>query len=242
MRTLTAAILLSALSSLFGGTVHRKTEEGNRLYRDGAYEDALRAYTEGLAEAPDRPELQYDLGNTLYRKGDFSGAADAYSRALGPKAPSLDGAAAYNLGNALFRQERYEDAVRQYRRALKADPTDADARRNLELALRALQARPQPEQRNDSQDRGDDRKKPQPSPSPAPSPSSSPNPENATNGDDRKQDEKSGGQSESRHRPGDLSPDDAKRLLDRLVEMERDQLRRERGRARVEEPVTEKDW
>jgi tetratricopeptide (TPR) repeat protein len=236
MRALSAAVILSALSSLFGGTAHRKTEQGNALYADGAYEDALRAYTEALASVPDRPELQYDLGNTLYRKGDFAGASEAYSRALAAAPPSLLGAAAYNLGNALFRTERYEESVDAYRRALKADRGDADARRNLELALRALERRPPESPSGGEQDRPEEKGEPPP---PGPDRSHGPAGDEDRPGNDG---EGRPGPREPGTRPGELSAEEAINLLDRLTEMERDQLRRERGRARVEEPTTEKDW
>jgi tetratricopeptide (TPR) repeat protein len=51
----------------------------------------------------------------------------------------LAGPSRYNLGNTLYQKQDYAGAVRSYRDALRLTPSDPDTRRNLELALRALQ-------------------------------------------------------------------------------------------------------
>ena len=47
---------------------------------------------------------------------------------------------AYNLGNAAFTQGDAAAAAEYYRQAIRIDPNQADARHNLELALRKLEA------------------------------------------------------------------------------------------------------
>ena len=76
-----AIVLLLAITLPFGGSAHRKTEEGNARYVEGLYEEALRAYTEAQVKAPEAPQLYYDIGNVLYRQGDYEGAAEAFTRA-----------------------------------------------------------------------------------------------------------------------------------------------------------------
>jgi Ca-activated chloride channel family protein len=46
--------------------------------------------------------------------------------------------ASYNLGNAAYKQGDYQTAVQNFKQALALDPSNADARYNLELALREL--------------------------------------------------------------------------------------------------------
>jgi tetratricopeptide (TPR) repeat protein len=212
-------LVLAGWLSFLGGPAHRKTEKGNRLYQQGAYEEALGAYTEAQVAAPDAPELHYDIGNVLYRQGSFEESAEAYLRALGSAPPTLAPLAAYNLGNSLYEQGRYEEAIRAYVRALRQNPSDRDAKHNLELALRALRQR-----------------KPQ-SASAADHPSKPHSPE--TEG------RRAGGES-SRPQPtspGRMSPDEAQRLLDRLADEERESLKREQERrARRIQETREKDW
>jgi tetratricopeptide (TPR) repeat protein len=88
--------------------------------------------------------IQLGAGNAGYRVSRFEDAAASYRRATDASGPA-GGAARLNLGNAWFRAaqatkerevEFYDLAIRAYEQALRADPTDADARWNLELALR----------------------------------------------------------------------------------------------------------
>ena len=78
------------------------------------------------------PEARLEAANALYLSGDFAGAARAY-RALaddGFEGGALD----LNLGNALARAGARGQAMASWLRALRLDPSDADARANLELA------------------------------------------------------------------------------------------------------------
>jgi Ca-activated chloride channel family protein len=224
MTRVAAIVTLAAALWPFGGKAHRETAEGNARYAAGELDDALRAYTEAQVAAPDAPQLHYDLGNVLFRKGDFAGAADAYRRALAASSPELRPQVSYNLGNALFRQEQYGEAVEAYTRTLEAVPGDADAKRNLELALRALARQEQPQPQPQPRPQGaQGEPQPQPGPSPAPPPPSG---------------DRSGERSGER-----MSREEAERLLQGVAEQERDTLRHEAAR-RVPQrrTTTEKDW
>ena len=118
MSSMLKVLLLASILLPFGGGAHRRTEEGNRHYVDGHYEEALRSYTEAQVQAPQAAQLYYDIGNVLYRQGDFDGAAEAYTRALLQTPKDLEGDAAYNLGNARYQLEEFQDAVGAYERAL----------------------------------------------------------------------------------------------------------------------------
>jgi tetratricopeptide (TPR) repeat protein len=78
------------------------------------------------------PEARLEAANGLYLAGDFDGAARAY-RALVDE--GYEGSALHlNLGNALARAGARGQAMASWQRALRLDPSDADARANLELA------------------------------------------------------------------------------------------------------------
>ena len=241
MRTAVPALLLAGLLAPFGGTAHRKAEEGNRLYADGSFDDALRAYTEAQVAAPDSPELHYDIGNVLYRKGDFKGAAEAFTRALLSAPETLVPDAAYNLGNALYQEEQYEDAAKAYRRALEKRPDDGDAKRNLELALRAMRKeRPEPQEKPQQDrkpgDQNDPQKRPQDSPSGG-SDKERPQPKPEGSEGDGEQREK-GGPGKAR-----MSEQEAERLLGSLAEQERQNLKKQAAKkVKAEGRLPEKDW
>ena len=235
-------LLLAALLTPLGGPAHRKTESGNAHYLAGDLDQALAQYTEAQVAAPDAAELHYDIGNVLYRQADYAGAAEAYERALATANPALRPAAAYNRGNARFQQKEYSKAAESYRRALEEVPSDPDAKRNLELALRALEAQSKPEKKPDSnQDdsKKDDQQQQQQQQQqqkegqgPSPSPSASPGPQG---GDpEKKQPPRPGGQ---------MTPEQAAHLLDGAAADERDAKKKEAERvAHGADTAREKDW
>jgi Ca-activated chloride channel family protein len=118
--------------------------QGERLYQAGNYHGAYDAFRRALAE-DSTPQLVYQVGNTLYRLRRYEDAAQRFRQATwGPE--QLRQRSFYNLGNALVRaaeetpesNERLHRAVAAYEEALRLDPSDADAKWNLELALRRL--------------------------------------------------------------------------------------------------------
>ena len=231
------ALLVSAVMLPFGGAAHRNTERGNRHYLATEYEDALRSYTEAQVDAAEAPQLYYDIGNVLYRQGDFEGSAEAYTRALLSAPDDLVGAAAHNLGNARFRQGEFQQAIDAYRRALGAAPDDQGAKRNLELARRALEARQQEPQDPQDQDGEDESESegedPQQEEDPGQREGSSP-------GDESRNPDPSDGEP-TKSEP--MTREAAERLLDALAEEEQENLRRlamQRLEARVQ--TREKDW
>ncbi|HXV76675.1 MAG TPA: tetratricopeptide repeat protein [Candidatus Polarisedimenticolaceae bacterium] len=242
-RVLLVPLVLASLLSPFGGKAHRKTEEANRHYELGEFGEALADYTEAQVVAPESPRLHYDVGNVLYRQGDYEGAAEAFTRALVTAPDELAPLAAFNLGNARFQQREYGDAADAYRRALEGRPDDADAKRNLELALRALEQQEQQPQQDSQQDPSED---PQPQDQPQQGPGQDAEPPESDSGERGGEPPPKTGEerSESEAQPSGMTPEQAERLLDSLADEERDNLERERRRkaAAARERRLEKDW
>ena len=231
-----ALVLAAGLSTLVGGEAHRRTEKGNALYRKGENDSALSEYQKAQTVAPEAPQLQYDLGNIFYRQENWAGAADAYQKALGAAGPELSSHAAYNLGNALFHDEKYDDAVKAYTRALKTAPQDGDAKHNLEMALRALEQKKQQQQKQQrqkpDQKKPDEQKKPGSQGEGEPKPKDDKKPEGQPK-DDGKQ---------HQPKPGGMTPQEAEKLLDRLNDQEKQNVKREQARVPKDERTPEKDW
>jgi tetratricopeptide (TPR) repeat protein len=94
------------------------------------------------------PVLDYDLATTQYRLGRFDAAAQNFHTAVAGDRRVAE-RAYYNLGNTYIWQARttldhltkrmaLRGAVESYEEALVLDPHDADAKWNLEVALRRL--------------------------------------------------------------------------------------------------------
>jgi Ca-activated chloride channel family protein len=116
---------------------------GERLYHQARYPEAYGVFRRGL-ERDSSARLAFGAGAALYRLERYDEAVAAFRQAA--RAPELRQRSLYNLGNAMVRtaEERpgepapLLDAVAAYEEALHLAPGDAEARWNLEIALRRL--------------------------------------------------------------------------------------------------------
>jgi tetratricopeptide (TPR) repeat protein len=152
-KTALGAFLLSLTIALAacGSAVASSNRQGNKLYNQGKYDEALSAYQKAQAEQPDLAEIHYNIGNTLHRKEDYQGAAAETLQGLSKADPDMRAQAYYNLGNSFYRQGQFAEAIAAYKEALKLNPDDQDAKHNLELAQQQLEKQqltpsPQPSQ------------------------------------------------------------------------------------------------
>jgi Ca-activated chloride channel family protein len=132
-------ILALVVSSLSCSPAHR----GERLYHEGKYSEAYGVFRRGL-EQDSSARLAFDAGSALYRLERYDEAVAAFRQSS--RMPELRQRSLYNLGNALVRAAEEQpgesapllDAVAAYEEALRLAPADAEARWNLEVALRRL--------------------------------------------------------------------------------------------------------
>lgn len=112
-------------------------ETANDLFAAGDYQGALERYRALLREHPSVPQLSINAGNALHRLGDFARAVSNYDAALPAQDRKIRAVALYDKGNTLFRMGRLEEAREAYVAALKLDPSDRDAKYNIEVIDRA---------------------------------------------------------------------------------------------------------
>ena len=114
-------------------------EDPDQLYEKGRFSDAAKLYADRDMDNPRDIRYRYNRGCADYQASDFKGAMAAFSSVLKrTDDPDTRQKAAFNLGNAAFKQKDFASAKAYYRQALLLDPTNENARFNLELALREL--------------------------------------------------------------------------------------------------------
>lgn len=79
--------------------------------------------------------------DSAYNAEDYRMATELYQAAIDSEGPSAE--LYYNLANAFYRAGKPGLAVLNYERSLRIDPTDADARQNLEFVRNHIQDRPE---------------------------------------------------------------------------------------------------
>jgi Ca-activated chloride channel homolog len=146
-----AAIMLA----LWPGIVHAdsvgsKNKTGNRLFEQGNYQEAEKAYLDAQARMPGKPELSYNLGNSLIKQKKYDQALQSLRLALSRGDKALQANSWYNAGNALYDMGNFRDSAQAFIQSLRLNPSDRDAKHNLELALKKMQ-----EQQQNSQGKPD---------------------------------------------------------------------------------------
>lgn len=261
-RSLILALLALALptAGVFAQEGRKQVEEGNRLYEAGRYGEAHERYLEALRQDPENPLIRFNEGNALYQSQEFQRALEAYGEVAEAGVQGLDARAWYNLGNALVQQEQLPEALEAYKQALRRDPSDRDAKHNLEVVLDRMQQDEQEQQQDQNQDQDDEDQENEDNPdqgSPDPDQEGSPrddpqSQEGDQEGDPSQDPGDQEGESEPDEGEGDgsqggdqplppspMSQEEAERLLQALEE-DPGEVDRQAGEARGRRP--RKDW
>lgn len=232
----TRAVGLLALAFLAGFGIG-DLERGNRLYREGRYEEAVEAYLEALADGEASPVLHYNLGTALLRLGRYDEAERHLRQALASVDPDTRERTHYNLGNRFLQAGRasadpeararlLDAAVEAYKRALRIHPGDVDAKWNLEMALRERERQPPPAQGGGA---GQPQQRPQdPSGRRQGGAGRQPRPSSSSDGGTPRD-------------PGAMSREQAERILSAVEQDERELFRDQLRKGRRDTPVA-RDW
>ena len=138
-----ACLVATACGDAFGSN-----EAANARYAAGDYQGALDRYRALQREQPDLPELAINAGNALHRLGAYARALTNYELALASADPKLQAIARYDRGNTLFRLGRLEEAREAFTEVLRADPSDRDAKFNIEVIDRLRERQRQAQQQS----------------------------------------------------------------------------------------------
>lgn len=145
---------------------------GNRLYDDGKYRDAVKCYEQALEINPSSAVGRFNLGLSQIRIGNVADTTKASQEILRKGIENLQACAAigarhvkvaslanYNLGNIAFNKQDYASAIQSYKQALRLNPDDGNARRNLRIAQLKKQEQDQNKQNQDKKDQNKDQDK-----------------------------------------------------------------------------------
>jgi tetratricopeptide (TPR) repeat protein len=215
-----------------------EVKEGNRLYSEGRYDEAHEKYLEALRAAPNSPLIRFNDGNALYQSQEFQRALEAYREAIESGDAALESKAWYNLGNAFYRHQKLPEALDAYKQALRSDPTDEDAKHNLELLLQQLEQQQQPQEQQD-QGEGEDESAGEDEAQPQTQPEEEGSEEQGDKGQEQQQEREQQQEQQPQPQPGEMSREEAERLLQAIKE---DPEKIARQRVRAGRRKLKKDW
>ncbi len=240
------ALAFGAMQPLYADATSRKNAKGNHLYKQGKYDEAAKQYLDAQLESPKSEGLSYNLGDANYKLKKYEKAVENYRKAAESKDPKLEQKARYNLGNALYKMgefeigqgkqdgiAKFEQSIDSYKRALDLDPNDKNAKYNLEFVRRKLKEMSKREPQQNQQQQQQQQKQEDPK--------DQKDRKQEQQQQEQQQDQGQDSSEQNKPKPGEMSKEQAERLLDAYKDSEKEakenQAQRRPGRV-----WTDKDW
>jgi Ca-activated chloride channel homolog len=161
---------LSTLVSMAYGQKERKyIRHGNKYYQTAveqsdstgidslSFVKAEEQYRMAQEKRPDDFKASYNIGNAQFKQGMMPEAAIQFEEAIELAANKEEKALAYyNYGDALLGQQKFDESIEAFKNALRNNPSDMEAKYNLEFARKMKEQQQQQQQQN--QDQNQDQK------------------------------------------------------------------------------------
>jgi tetratricopeptide (TPR) repeat protein len=230
-----AAVLLFiiAIPCSHAESMASKNREGNKLFSENKYAEAEKAYLDAQAKSPGKPEVIYNYGNSLIKQNKLDQGIQALHQSMSQGNSEIKTRSWYNTGNALFSKGSFQDAAQAYIQALKLNPSDKDAKHNLELSLMKLNQ--QKQKQNDPKQKQQNSKDQKQSQSAQKNANNNPNKPNPQKAGEKQQPET------SKQQAGSISKEQAQQILDAFQSRELEEQRKLRER-RTGQRSNERDW
>jgi len=219
------ALLISA--TVFSQPEQKFIRKGNHEYNDKKYGESEVNYRKALEKKSDSRKAEYNLSNSLYKQEKFEAAATKYN---GLTQQEKDRNALsryyYNLGNSLIKANKLNESIEAYKNALRNNPSDEDAKHNLQYAMRMKNRQQQQQDNKDKQDKQDQKDQ-----------------KDQQNQQEQQNQQQQRDQQQAQQQKGQISKEDAERLLDALENDEKEVLQKVKEKQnQVKKVPVEKDW
>jgi Ca-activated chloride channel family protein len=147
-RTLIILIMVLVTAYVHAQTAASRISQGNDYYQQSQFDLAETEYRAALEIEPQNPTAQYNLANALQKQKKFNEALTILDKLSSTaKDKQFKSSSYYNQGVAHTKLKNLEESIASYKNALRINPTDKQARENLQLALRE-QKKNQEQQQN----------------------------------------------------------------------------------------------
>lgn len=232
-------ILMAFMAMAFSVASQAQTDrqhvrQGNRLFRQGAYDKAEVEYMKALSKNENNTQATYNLGCSMMMQGKDSVAVVQFQQAGKAESNKIRRAMAYhNIGVVMQQHQQYAQAIEAYKEALRNNPADNETRYNLELCKRQQKQNQQDQNSGGGEDKKDqnkdDQKKDQ----------------NKQNQKDQNKDKDQNQKDQQQDQSGQqqMSKENAQRLLDAAMQEEkRTQDRLQKAMQQPRRKILQKNW
>lgn len=112
--------------------------KGNEFFQQQQYAEAENEYRKALEVDGNNAKAQYNLAATLVQQDKLTDAQNIYTRLIEHEDEAIRSSSFYNQGVIQTRQKKLQESIDSYKEALRINPTDQEARENLQKALQEL--------------------------------------------------------------------------------------------------------
>lgn len=262
-------VVLAFAAAARADSAREALRQGNQLFGDSKYTEAINKYNEALVEQPQALEPKFNKADGYFRMDDLGQAMDLYQEvAAGSKDMSLVARAKYNLGNCLFQrgskqrdsdlQKAVDDmktSITYWRQVLDIDPKNEKAAKNIEVARLTIKdildqiKKQQEQQKQQNQQNKQDQQKQQQGQQNQPQPKNDPNQPQDPNQAQKKQAQpKDPNQTKDQQQPGQQQKEQQEQRMasdataQEILDREQQQKKDRDTLQRAQYQQVDKDW
>ncbi len=175
--------------------IKEHVRRGNQLLNKKDFAGARGEFESASIDAPEAAFLPYNIATTYYLEGNFEEAKKKYEQTLVMTSdPGLKSKATYNLAHLTFSMGDREGAIEKFKECLRIDPSDVDAKYNIEY-IRSGKTPQNPMKQKPKDEKGEG---------------------------DKPDQEKKDSQQQEQKKEGELSQEDAERILQMMNDQEKE--------------------
>ncbi|TLD43361.1 MAG: TPR domain protein in aerotolerance operon [Candidatus Jettenia ecosi] len=141
-----------------------KVREGNQLYHNGKYDEALDKYINAQIDLPDASQLDFNVADAQYKRGKYEEATQLFDKGIKSDDAGMRARSSFNMGNALYRQGKMKEALECYKKTVdfaeeaegkggsNLETLKNDAKYNYEYVEKKMKEEKQQQQNQDQKD------------------------------------------------------------------------------------------
>ena len=131
-RFITILLSVFLVTSVFAQQANKEIAKGNEAYRKADYATAIESYKNALRKEPENNTARFNLANALQKKSETEASEKNYDDII--KTADVN-SLNYNKALAFIKEKNLKNAIDAFRESLKENPSDDDARENLQKAM-----------------------------------------------------------------------------------------------------------
>ena len=128
------ALLLGGASLGWIDPLADKIRQGNQLYNNGKYDDALDKYVDAQVSSSGMPQLNFNMADAQYKRGKYGDATQLFQKAMKSDNIELKAKSSFNMGNTMYKQGKMKEALEYYKKTVDfVDQAESSENRNFDM-------------------------------------------------------------------------------------------------------------